>query len=435
MDIGFYFIFRVLSYALCVFIIAKIFTEDYKPIVKEIIYFVLVSLFMTFVYIHFFEVLARSYNFFFDSTFLVFLFLYFYKGKSYTFQESIALSAITLLVSVISFVIAQAFIFILRLFVSHPFSYWLSMLLLYSLAIIIAVLALWFTRSMLKFMFSTPRLRNISVIISSVSYIAALFLGYSIHMSDLEQIISGERITANLGTLEILALTYILLNFIVTVTIIKFTESKITLQQKESEQMALQLYIDEIEQHNISTQKFEHDYRNILLTIDGFINDDDMSGLKQYYHSNLKKAYDTAVYNRFALKNLNRIRVIEIKSLLSAKLIFAQQNGIKVTFDANSDIEAFPIDSITLARILGILLDNAIEALTELGNGELLVSFFKTDSEVTLVVQNTCSPDTPPIMGLKILSEIIDRIPNITREMSTNDNKFTQKIIIQERCL
>ena len=431
------------------FIIAKIFTFDYKPRLKESMYFVLISLFMTFVYIQFFEVISRPYNLFLNPTLVLFLFLYFYKGKSYTHQMSIVLSVITVLVNVIYFAIALTFIAIFNLSAQNPVLYWFTMLLIYSTAIITAGLTAMFLRNLLNFMSSTPNLQNTFMLFSSVSFVTAVSLGLLIDVPDLGQVILGWRPPAQTTMLEIIALIYIIINFIITVIIIKFTESRITLQQKESEQMALQLYVDEIERHNISAQKFEQDYQNILLTIDGFINDDDMSGLKQYYHSNLKKAYDTAVENRFALKSLNRIKVTEIKGFLSVKLIFAQQNGIKVAFDANSDIESFSVDSITLARMLGILLDNAIEALTELGHGELLVSFFKTDSGVTLVVQNTCSPNTPPIyelnstkyistkgkgrgMGLKILSELIDANPNIVREMRISDNKFIQKIIIQD---
>ena len=46
-------------------------------------------------------------------------------------------------------------------------------------------------------------------------------------------------------------------------------------------------------------------------------------------------------------------------------MIYAHESGIDVTIDIPDKVDSFSMDTIDLARILGIFLDNAIEAALE----------------------------------------------------------------------
>ena len=56
----------------------------------------------------------------------------------------------------------------------------------------------------------------------------------------------------------------------------------------------------------------------------------------------------------YKLNQLGNIGVLEIKSLLCAKLIYAHESGIDVTIDVPDRVDSFPMDTVDLARILGI---------------------------------------------------------------------------------
>lgn len=47
------------------------------------------------------------------------------------------------------------------------------------------------------------------------------------------------------------------------------------------------------------------------------------------------------------------------------------------------------VDPVILIRILGILLDNAIEELESLKEGKLLVGIFITNGDLMFIIQNT----------------------------------------------
>jgi len=226
----------------------------------------------------------------------------------------------------------------------------------------------------------------------------------------------------------------------------KAMESKYQLQRKQDEQEAMQYYINEIEKQYTDMRKFKHDYQNILVSINGYIEDSDLDGLRQYFHGRVKIVSEKIIKQDFMLENLSRIKIREIKSIFAAKLIMAHEKGVEISFEAREDIDTIPMNTITLVRMLGIVLDNAIEALIELGEGILQVGVWKEAEEVTFVVQNLCRLDLPKLhelervgfstkgekrgLGLNNLSELAEEEANVVLQTAISNNQFIQKIII-----
>jgi len=218
------------------------------------------------------------------------------------------------------------------------------------------------------------------------------------------------------------------------------------LQAKEAEQKALQYYTSEMERQNNAVRKFKHDYQNILLSLDSYIQEKDLDGLETYYATKIKTVSELIIKEEFSLQNLSKIKVTAIKSIFTGKLMLAQNCNIDVMFEADMDIADFFVDSIDLVRIIGILMDNAIEACRELPDGKLLTGCFKDEDGITIIVQNTCRPDIPKVyellqegfstkgegrgLGLTNLKEIVDAHANLTLETSIVNNNFIQKLRI-----
>ena len=45
--------------------------------------------------------------------------------------------------------------------------------------------------------------------------------------------------------------------------------------------------MNEIEAHYNELRRFEHDYQNMLISIDEYLKTDDLEGLQEYYQKNL----------------------------------------------------------------------------------------------------------------------------------------------------
>lgn len=70
----------------------------------------------------------------------------------------------------------------------------------------------------------------------------------------------------------------------------------------------------------------------------------------------------------------------EIKGLISAKVIRAQELGIDVVIDVTEIIDNIDMDRVDLVRSLGILLDNAIDAAVESTDKKMNVALIKKRS-------------------------------------------------------
>lgn len=133
---------------------------------------------------------------------------------------------------------------------------------------------------------------------------------------------------------------------------------------------------------------FKHDFNNIVQSIGGYISTNNIEGLKEY-HSDLLA--DCQKVNNLAVLNPELITNPAIYSLLTSKYHKAEELGIKINFDIFLDLQTLNIKTYDLTRILGILLDNAIEAASKCDKKEIYITIRK-DNKVNrqlFVIENT----------------------------------------------
>ena len=69
-------------------------------------------------------------------------------------------------------------------------------------------------------------------------------------------------------------------------------------------------------------------------------------------------------------------------------MIYAHESGIDVTIDIPDRVDSFPIDTVDLARILGIFLDNAIEAALETEQPQIGLNIIQNKAGVSVIISN-----------------------------------------------
>lgn len=161
--------------------------------------------------------------------------------------------------------------------------------------------------------------------------------------------------------------------------------------QTEAKQKAwqdLQDYTHNLEAMYHSLRSFKHDYINILLSLSGYIEQRDMDELKKFFEDNIFPTKYLIDQGDYKLNQLSNIGVLEIKSLLSAKMIYAHESGIDVTIDIPDKVGDFQIDTVDLARILGIFLDNAIEATLETEQPQIGLNIIQNKDSVSITIRN-----------------------------------------------
>lgn len=207
-------------------------------------------------------------------------------------------------------------------------------------------------------------------------------------------------------------------------------------------------YTLQIEKINHEMRKFRHDYVNILSTLSDFIREEDMEGLSDYFHSEILPMQDSMQMNAIKINGIENLQVREIKGLLTTKILQAQEKNIRISIEVPEPIEKIDMPIINLSRVIGILLDNAIEASEKITEEPLIrIAFIKNeDTSVTFIVMNKCEPNMPKVhtlfqenfstkgknrgLGLSTLKELTDSTTNVLLDTTIDNNYFIQKVEI-----
>lgn len=168
-----------------------------------------------------------------------------------------------------------------------------------------------------------------------------------------------------------------------------FYLEQIQTEEKQKALQDLQGYTHNLEAMYNSLRSFKHDYMNILLSLSGYIENGDMGELKGYFESKIFPTKNLIDQSDYKLNQLSNIGVLEIKSLLSVKMIYAHESGIDVTIDIPEKVDSFSIDTVDFARILGIFLDNAVEAALEAKQPQIGVHIIQNQASVSITVSNS----------------------------------------------
>lgn len=160
---------------------------------------------------------------------------------------------------------------------------------------------------------------------------------------------------------------------------------KMQTEAKQKAMQDLQDYTHNLEAMYNGLRSFKHDYINILLSMSGYIANSDIDELKRYFETKIFPTKDLIDQGDYKLNQLGNIDVLEIKNLLSAKMIYAHESGIDVTIDIPCRVDSFQDQGAVLHKLKqkgfttktghqGIGLSNARKIITSYDNALLETS-------------------------------------------------------------
>ena len=216
----------------------------------------------------------------------------------------------------------------------------------------------------------------------------------------------------------------------------KLATTTTDLEQEKETNKRLKEFQDEL-------HSFRHDFSNILCTISGYIQVDDMAGLKQYY-SEIQK--DINKVNTLGSLNPEIINNPAIFILISSKYSKALEENIEMNINIFLDLNKLNMKIYEFTRILGILLDNSIEAAKECDEKIINIEIRKDSNRnrQLLIIENTYNEkdiDTEKIfekkystkegnsgLGLWEVRQILKRNNNLNLFTSKTDKYFKQQL-------
>lgn len=149
-----------------------------------------------------------------------------------------------------------------------------------------------------------------------------------------------------------------------------------------------------INTHKVTQQYNEirrerHDLRNMLLSVQGYIRDHKDKEAEKLLSTFLQNDTTEKHYDEVD-RALDKLKISGLHNLVKEKAYKIVEKGIPFSFEINAEINDLPGSEIKTARIIGILMDNAIESVTEQAKPYIQFALLKHSAEVfELVVANS----------------------------------------------
>lgn len=191
-----------------------------------------------------------------------------------------------------------------------------------------------------------------------------------------------DKIPIFISIFNFLLLLCLLISSIYTFSrVISLETTKQNLQIAEEYNKSLNILYDEV-------KGFNHDFKNIISTIDGYVDTNDIDRLRKFLEE-VKE--DCMITKNLSILNPRVINNPGIYSLLNNKYFKATNAGIKFDLDFLLDLDTLQVNNYKFSRILGVLLDNAIEEAEKCDEKIIKVSFRREDKNhrAVILIQNT----------------------------------------------
>ena len=192
-----------------------------------------------------------------------------------------------------------------------------------------------------------------------------------------------------------------------------------------------------------TTRTFRHDFSNIMQAIGGYIQTNDMYDLKEYYNKLMPECFKISNLYRFHSKLMQNVAIY---SIIANKYDLAESKNVKMSLNILIDLNLLHLDNYHLSKILGILLDNAIEASSEAPNKLVNLSFQPLGDKQLILIENTylskristkkifkknfTTKQNNSGLGLWEVQNVINKKKNLSLKTEAGKDFFTQKLLI-----
>ena len=137
---------------------------------------------------------------------------------------------------------------------------------------------------------------------------------------------------------------------------------------------------------------FKHDYINLLSTMQLLIDEDETDKLKNLFYTRILPSSQKLAGKDAIIGKLSNIKHLELKGILYSKILSAMNQDINITLEIQEEIHHISMEMLDLVTVIGIFMDNAIEAALVTEDKNLTVIIMDNEVSVTIIISNS-APD------------------------------------------
>lgn len=202
-----------------------------------------------------------------------------------------------------------------------------------------------------------------------------------------------------LGIFSLIMLGFLIAQFSLTIYFtylsIKKNQEKRELENLKEKMDMMNSYTSDVERNYQELRKFRHDYKNLLIGLNASQEMNEIN--REYLAEMLDYSHQMIDNNVMRFSEISNIQVRSFKSLMVTKLLQAEQENITVHFECLKPISNFNLEEVKLVRIVGILMDNAIEAAKESSDKILNVLVIANIDMIEISIENSYKGKLPSL--------------------------------------
>lgn len=144
-------------------------------------------------------------------------------------------------------------------------------------------------------------------------------------------------------------------------------------------------YLASIEQQYTELRQFKHDYQNIMLSMTELVKHDDRTELQEYLNELKNKKHLNESLSKVSISELDHLKNETLRGLIIQKF---RKQGVELDLEIEQDDLLIEKQLVDIVRIVGVLLDNAIEQAEKMPDHKVSCALIKTDDTVEISVEN-----------------------------------------------
>lgn len=258
----------------------------------------------------------------------------------------------------------------------------------------------------------------------------------------------GQNSGYSVGALRLNCILFAICMAVSAFLIVACVSSMKSIEQKRAEARQKEItenYINTMEHVLEELRAFKHDYKNIMAEMAGYIREGEIEQLKTYYYRLTQTEEVDRYKDLYVWKSLRNIQPMEIKGVLYEKVLSILSKNIDLEIKVESNLCVIHSDIQVINRILGVFIDNAMEAAMEAEEKKVIIEALSIENGISFKVANTCkeTPDLAKIfrrgystkgrgrgMGLYWVQNVLKGREELIHEMDIKDNMVIQKLDI-----
>lgn len=206
-------------------------------------------------------------------------------------------------------------------------------------------------------------------------------------------------------------------------------------------------YLKSVERQYLELRKFKHDYKNLMLSLQDSLTNGNSPEQTAYFKELIAQSAVETSLDSGKIVKVQHLGNETLRGLIVQKFLDAQSQGINLTVELNTENFVIHHELVDIIRIVGNLLDNAIEATQATADKQVICAFNTLNGTKEISVRNPTNQkiDANKVFelgvstkgaqrgfGLSNIHQLVAQHRNFFLDMNSQDNQVVMTLTVVE---